>query len=243
MENRNGLLVPAIIFGIVLIICTLILAGTWRKNYSAQETITVTGSATKEIISDLGVFKANLKAEAPTQEASYRKLESEKPVLFSYLKNNGVSTDSIEWMTINSYPIYEISPNGHQTSNVRAYIYNQQFQFQLKDVYKIKKLSVDAASLIEKGVDINVEQPEYHYTELSGLKITMQAEAAKDAMVRAKEIAKATGRSLGPMRNARMGVIQITPTLSNQVSDYGMNDITSINKEITAVVGASFEIE
>jgi len=88
-----------------------------------------------------------------------------------------------------------------------------------------------------------VEQPEYHYTKLAELKIDIQADAAKDAMVRDDKIAKATGRSLGPMRDARMGVIQITPKLSNQVSDYGINDLSSIEKEITEVVNASFEIE
>ena len=40
-----------------------------------------------------------------------------------------------------------------------------------------------------------------------------------------------------------MGVIQITPRLSNQVSDYGINDLSSIDKEITAVVNASFIIK
>jgi uncharacterized protein len=37
-------------------------------------------------------------------------------------------------------------------------------------------------------------------------------------------------------------VLQITPKNSNQVSDYGMNDVSSIEKEITAVVNASFQI-
>jgi hypothetical protein len=40
-----------------------------------------------------------------------------------------------------------------------------------------------------------------------------------------------------------MGVLQITPKNSNVISDYGMNDVTSIEKEITAVVSASFEIK
>ena len=96
---------------------------------------------------------------------------------------------------------------------------------------------------MEKGVNFNVEMPEYHYTKLAELKIEIQAAAAKDAMVRAQKIAEATGRSIGTMRDARMGVIQITPRLSNQISDYGINDLSSIDKEITAVVNASFEIE
>jgi len=37
--------------------------------------------------------------------------------------------------------------------------------------------------------------------------------------------------------------LQITPINSNMVSDYGMNDVSSIDKEITAVVNASFEIK
>ena len=55
-------------------------------------------------------------------------------------------------------------------------------------------------------------------------------------MVRAEKIAEATDRDLGPMRSARMGVIQITPKFSNAVSDYGINDLGSIEKEIIGVV-------
>ena len=79
--------------------------------------------------------------------------------------------------------------------------------------------------------------------QLAEIKIEIQSEAAKDAMNRAQKIAIATNSTLGPMRNARMGVLQITPINSNMVSDYGMNDVSSIQKEVTAVVNASFEIE
>jgi hypothetical protein len=62
-------------------------------------------------------------------------------------------------------------------------------------------------------------------------------------MVRGQRIAKATGRELGALRSARMGVLQITPENSNLTSDYGVNDVSSIRKEITAVVSANFAIE
>jgi len=38
-------------------------------------------------------------------------------------------------------------------------------------------------------------------------------------------------------------VIQITPKFSNAVSDYGINDLSSIEKEIVGVVNASFQIK
>ena len=61
-------------------------------------------------------------------------------------------------------------------------------------------------------------------------------------MIRAEKIANATDRELGPLRDARMGVLQITPLLSTQVSDYGINDLSTIKKKITAVVNAAFVI-
>ena len=89
----------------------------------------------------------------------------------------------------------------------------------------------------------SISQPEYYYTKLADLKIEIQAAAAKDAMTRGQKIAEATSRKLGTLTNARMGVLQITPKNSNMISDYGMNDVSSIEKELTAVVNASFEIE
>lgn len=243
MENKNNNLLPFAILSAALIICSIIFVTAWRSNYSSNQTITVTGSAKKDIISDLGILRGAINVEAPTAESAYQELKRQKPILISYLASNGFPEKEIEFFTMNSYPIYEISPSGYQTSKVRAYTYSQRIEIKSSDVNKIKSISLEIPSLIEKGVSFNVEMPEYHYTKIADVKIEIQAEAAKDAMNRASRIALSTGRELGPMRSARMGVIQITPRLSNQVSDYGVNDLSSIEKEITAVVNASFEIE
>jgi hypothetical protein len=243
MENKNNNLIPFLILSIALIICSIIFVTAWRANYSSNQTITVTGSAKKEITSDLGILRGSLTVEAPTAEMAYQELKRQKPTLVSYLARNGFPEKEIEFFTMNSYPIFEISSTGYQTGRVRAYTYSQRIEIKSSDVNKIKSISLEIPSLIEKGVSFNVEMPEYHYTKISEVKIEIQAEAAKDAMNRASRIALSTGRDLGPMRSARMGVIQITPQLSNQISDYGVNDLSSIEKEITAVVTASFEIE
>jgi len=188
-------------------------------------------------------LRGTISVQYPTAEGSYRELLRQKPVLISYLASKGFPENKIEFFTINSYPVYEIGPTGYQTGRIIAYNYSQRMEIQSTDVNKIKEISLDISSLIEKGVNFNVEMPEYHYTKLAELKIEIQADASKDAMIRAEKIAEATGRELGPMRSARMGVLQITPRLSNQISDYGVNDLSSIEKEITAVVNASFEIE
>lgn len=243
MENKNNNLVPFAILGLSLIICSIIFVTAWKSNYSSNQTITVTGSAKKEMISDLGILRGTISVEALSAGNAYRELQRQKPILISYLVSKGFPEKEIEFFTMNNYPIYEIGANGYQTGVVRAYNYNQRIEIKSKDVNKIKDISLEIPSLIEKGVSFNVEMPEYHYTKIAEVKIEIQAEAAKDAMNRATRIALSTGRELGPMRSARMGVIQITPRLSNQISDYGINDLSSIEKEITAVVTAAFEIE
>lgn len=241
--SKDNLFIPSIVIAATLIICTIIVTSTWKSNYASNQTINVTGSAKKEITSDLGVLRGTVSVRSSTAEGAYRELLNQKPALVSYLSEKGFPEDKIEFFTINSYPAYEINSNGYQTGKVTAYNYSQRMEIQSTDVNKIKGISLDISSLIEKGVNFNVEMPEYHYTKLADLKIEIQADASKDAMIRAQKIAEATGRELGPMRSARMGVLQITPRLSNMISDYGINDLSSIEKEITAVVNASFEIE
>jgi len=45
------------------------------------------------------------------------------------------------------------------------------------------------------------------------------------------------------VRSARMGVLQITPADSNEVSGEGMNDTSALEKDITAVVNISFAVD
>lgn len=243
MEKRNDFFLPAVILAVSFLIGVVIIANVWKSNQRANQTITVTGSAKKDIVSDLGFLRGTISVQSSSLQSAFDELNRQKPILISYLNSKGFPKDKINFFTINSYPIYKTNEQGYQTSIVLGYVYNQRIEIKSTDVYKIKELSLDITSLIQKGVVFNVEQPEYHYTKMADLKIEIQAEAAKDAMIRAQKIATATDGTLGPMRTARMGVLQITPRFSNAISDYGINDLSSIEKEISGVVNASFEIE
>ncbi len=242
MKN-NPYLLPICVLSAAFIICSIIISSTWRANAMKDQTITVTGSAKKEIVSDLGFLRGTISANASSAQAAFRELNSQKPLLIEYLTGKGFPKDKINFFTVNGYPVYEISSTGMQTSNIICYNYSQRIEISSTDVQKIKEISLDISSLIDKGVNFMVEMPEYHYTKIADLKIEIQAMAANDAMKRAEKIAASTERTLGPLRNARMGVLQITPKFSNVISDYGVNDLGSIEKEIAAVVTASFEIK
>ena len=243
MNEKFKDVIPVSILSGAILLSVIIFSFVWKSTKNSDQTITVTGSAKKEIVSDLGILRGTLQATSSSRQNAYQVVQQQMPTILKYLEAQGFKKDQIEVFGINGYPVFEVAANGVQTQNVSHYVYSQRFEIKSNDVKKIKELSVSLSSLVEKGLDINVEAPEYLYTKIDDMKIEVQAAASKNAMERAVKIAEATGRSLGPLRNARMGVIQITPRNSNLISDYGMNDAPSIEKEITAVVSASFEIK
>lgn len=240
--KSNYLVIPALIIAVAALIATTIVAITFKNIKSENQSINTTGSARKVIVSDLGVLNGSLSSTADSPSEAYQELRRQSPFLINYLKEKGFEESKIEFKTISQYPNYSYNQNGQQMG-IMSYTATQMISITSSDVNKIRETSVDISSLIEKGVNFVVFSPEYYYTKIGDIKIEIQAEAAKDAMTRGERIAEATGRKLGALRRARMGVIQITPENSNMVSDQGINDVSSIRKEITAVVNADFSIE
>lgn len=243
MEVKNQSILSASIIGISLIISVVLFVSAWRSNYNTNQVITVTGSANLNITSDLGILRGTLSTKASTAMQAYQKLKEEMPILLKYLDEKGFPKDKIAFSPINSYPKYKLNSNGYSTGEISNYNYSQRIEISTSDVNKIHEISLDISSLVNKGVNFQIDRPQYYYTKLDELKVEVQALAARNAMVRAKKIADATDRELGPMRDARMGVLQITPLLSTEVSDYGINDLSTIEKKITAVVTGAFVIK
>jgi hypothetical protein len=107
----------------------------------------------------------------------------------------------------------------------------------------IDRLSREASELINQGIDFNSNPPEFLYTKIADLKVEMIGLASQDAKIRAEQMAKSTGNEVGEVRSSKMGVIQINAKNSTDVSDYGINDTSSLEKTIRAVVSMSFSIE
>ena len=67
--------------------------------------------------------------------------------------------------------------------------------------------------------------------------------ATKDAKARAQAMLQADNNTVGKIRSVKMGVFQITKPTSNSVSDYGINDSSTIDKKVTAVANVVFGIK
>jgi hypothetical protein len=225
-----------------LVLASLIFGLSFVRARRGDQTITVTGSARKRIRSDMVIWKAGVSYQAPVLADAYRSLSENVPRVKQYLVGKGIPENQITISSISSQTHQVRDSNGQETGQISGYTLKQELEVRSNDVDKIAKIAREATELINQGILIESNAPEYHYTKLGEEKITMLAEAAKDAQLRAQKIAESTGSSIGSVKTARMGVLQITAADSTEVSDSGMNDTSSLEKDITAVVNIGFEI-
>lgn len=208
-----------------------------------REQITVTGSAQKDIQSDYAVWTGTFARREIDMASTYKMLGEDLLKVKQYLMAQGVAEKEIIIQQIMTETIYKKNEKGNSTNDIEGYRLSQSVELRSGDVEKIARISREATSLINEGVEFTSGSPEYFYTQLDALKVEMLAKATENAKLRADNMVKATGNKIGFMRSAKMGVFQITPVNSTEISDWGMNDTSSLEKKVTAVVNASFAIE
>ena len=249
MEN-NGFLKNSqiIILGICIAVATIassvILSQGFLKIMKfTREQISVTGSAQKEIRSDYVVWTGSFSRRDIDQKAAYAKLQEDLQGVMAYMTSKGIDDKEITVSQVDITRLYKPNEKGYDTNELEGYRLSRTVGIKSKDVDKITQVSRDVTELIDKGIEFESGAPEYFYTKLDELKIEMLAVATENAKQRAEKMAAATGNKIGFMRSARMGVFQITPANSTEVSDWGVNDTSSLDKKVTAVVNVSFAIE
>jgi hypothetical protein len=242
-EKKFNYLFAAVVLALGLVIAAFIMSNTWRKVSRGNVTVTVTGSSQKDIKSDLAIWDGSFSVDSRSLTDAYAKIKEHAGIVTKYLKSKGIPDEKIKYSSINTVTQYAKDMRGYPTSEISGYTLSQTVTVESGDVEMIDKLSREASDLINQGVAFNSQPPEFLYTKLADLKVEMIGLAAEDAKNRAEQIAKSTGNSIGEVRSSRTGVIQINAKNSTDVSDYGINDTSSLEKTIRAVVSISFSID
>ena len=242
-ERNNYWFNSGAALAIGLILSSLIFGWFYANAKKGDEAVAVTGSARKRIKSDLVVWSAGVSYQAPQLAEAYRSLSESVPRVKQYLISKGIAENQITVSSISTVTMKKQDENGGETSEITGYSLRQQLEVRSNEVDKIAQIAREATELINQGILIESNSPQYYYTQIGDLKIVMLGEAAKDAKTRAERIADSTGNKIGAVRSARMGVMQITAADSTEVSDAGISDTTTIDKDVTAVVNISFAVD
>jgi hypothetical protein len=225
--------------GAAVVVTAMIVAGTIHDARHTRDTLSVTGSSRKPISSDLVRWSLTISNDASSPALAARRLRSESSTVRAVLQRAGIPAASITPAVVTSEAIVEQLPHHRHRTHYRV---AQELEVSTRQIDVVETAATRLGRLIERGIGVSAQPLAYISTELTQAKLAALADATADARKRAEILVHGLGGKLGAMRSSSLGVYQITPRDSTQVSDYGVNDTSSREKDVTAVVSATFAV-
>lgn len=244
MTNK-GLFSFGAIIGVALVAVACIVAYAIYEVRALDNVISVSGYSQKIITSDVAKWNSTISRQADIKglAEAYRLMKSDLEKVSAFIKSNDIADTAITVGVIDVQTNYNYGNYGGKSGEITGYNLTQNIQVQMNDVEKITKVAQKSGELIDQGITFSSRPLEYYYSKLSDVKLEMLAMATEDAKSRAGRIAESSGAKVGKIKSASQGVFQITPVNSTDVSDYGSYDTSSVEKQITSVVRASFVMQ
>lgn len=218
---------------------------------SKKNQIEIKGYTKQQITSDLIVWSGYYDIQATDLKQGYAMLEISKEKVLNYLVNKGYTKEELIFSSISVSEERALNEYGSYTNEIVGYTLAQTVTISSSEIDRVTELSRNATELLNEDVQFQSNAPEYHYTKLEELKVSMLAEATQDATKRAQLIAENAGSKLGDLKRAKLSGIKVSPLYSipNDYDDYygyGSyvdNDKVSLEKEVTVSVYCTFEIQ
>jgi len=201
------------------------------------DTISVTGSAKRSITSDFVIWDASVSVQGETTGAVVAQLDSWVEQTLAALRASGIQEDELTVGAISTESVIG------RSGQVTGYRLTRSFQVRSARVDAVVAAIEDSSGLLAAGVPLSAGQPQYVYTKLAELRPALSAEATEDAIRRAEAIIEITEDELGGLRDISVAPFQVTAPGSTDVSDYGIYDTSTREKEVTAVVNVTFAVK
>ena len=240
----RGRRLPELLLGlaalaVAVIITGIVIANAIRDVKLRRDTITVTGSARQPITADLAKWSLAVNAEAVRPQDAVRLLKTRVKAVRSFLRDGGLTG-----VEINEPPVIteQISLRVAPRTRVPAFRVIQRFRISSEQMDKVESVAAQATNLLAEGIPVSTGGLAYISTKLTDARIEALTKAIADAHRRAETIVRGIGDKLGSVRRAELGVYQVTPRNSTEISDYGINDTTTRQKDVTAVVTVTFAV-
>jgi hypothetical protein len=239
-----GLVAVALAVAIAIPVTASIVMSGVRDVKRTRDTIVVTGSAKQPIEANLAEWYVAVSARERTPAAAAKAVRVKVAAVKSFLGDAGLTADVAE-------PPLEVQettiqvPTGLKKPrfrSVQAWLVSQTFNVHTTKIDTLVKTAGSVDQLLLKGVDVSVGQIQYLSTNLKTAKFAALRLATADANDRAETIAQGLGGHLGAVRSVQLGVYQITPRNSTQVSGEGILDTSTRSKDVTAVVSVTFAV-
>ena len=224
-----------------IVLAAIVGSWTFYSVKSFDNVLSVTGSARKIVTSDTVKWTALFtRTVSPGDlKAGYDMMRKDRDAVMRFMKKNKIDEKSLTLSTVIMNQDYTYNANEKQP---RDEVLTQTIEVRSKDVEGLTTVAKNIDDLINQGVFFSTQMLEYTVSTLPELRISLLKDAVKDARARAAGIAESDGNSVGTLKSASIGVVQVLAPNSTAVDDYGAYDTSSIEKEVMVTVRASFQL-
>ncbi|MBN2072771.1 MAG: SIMPL domain-containing protein [Actinobacteria bacterium] len=239
-KRSNKIIYFALITGFCLIISAVIASLTFYIVRQPEDTLSVTGSVRKQVTSDIAKWTSVFSRTVSTEDlkTGYDLMEEDRDKVVSFFKENGFGEEEINITPVFMEQLYLYDPNAPKENILR-----QTVTIQSGDVDRITSMAKNTQKLIDSGVIFATQSLEYYYSGLPELRIELIPDAINDARLRAQKIAEGSGKEIKAIKSANLGVVQVLPVNSTEVSDWGTYDTSTIQKEVMIPVTVIFTLK
>lgn len=240
--SKNETIVAAAILALGLFLSIMAASYTFYKVRSFDNSLSVTGSAKTRVTSDTVKWSSSISRTVTESslKKGYSDLADDLVIVKKFLLSKGIQESEINTTPVFTNEIYKYNSSGN--NEPREYNLVQNITVNSNDVAKITEVTKNVQEIVNRGVFFQNQSPEYYYSKLADLRVSLLGDAIKDAKARAEMLAKSGGRGIGAMKSASSGVVQVLAPNSIEISDYGQYDTQSIEKDIMVTARASFVV-
>jgi hypothetical protein len=245
-ELLIGLLALAVVLAVAIPLTAQIVMNGVRDIKRTHDTIVVTGSAKQPIDSNLATWTLTVSSHERTPAAAARALRAKAAAVTAYLTGAGLSGADVSKPPVDVEQSSDRVPTGLKKPAFRtvpAWDVIQSFDVQTTKVDTLIRAAAGVDKLLLRGVDVSVSSIAYLSTNLKAAKFAALRLATADARERATTIAQGLDGHLGAVKSVHLGVYQITPRNSTDVSNEGILDTSTREKDVNAVVSVTFAVE
>ncbi len=250
MNQRTLNIVAVGLISLAVIISSAILSDGYKYKFTSQETIATTGLAEKEFRSDIANWSVSFRRKSNSRTEGFTLLQKDAKRVKEYLISKGFKETDLKLTSVEADKSYvekrEQNERGYYsyTQIFDGYNLSQSIEIETSDILLVEQTSREITELINEEIEINSRTPSYYYSKLEDLKIALIADATTNATNRAKNIAEKSNSGLGELRQASMGVFQITGKNSSEEYSWGgVYNTSDIDKKASITVKLQFGIK
>lgn len=207
------------VFG--LIIGLVLLAGMylipWRTmnwgniSVAPSLSVTVTGSAKSQVENQVASFTAGINVVNDSKDTAISEANKKIEAIIAAIKEFGVKSSDIKTQNLNVFQQEETYyDNGVQKQRAGQWRVNNTIEITLRDISQASDLT---QILTASGAN-NIYGPNFTVDDTLQSETALLGKAIDNARTKATEIARASGRKLGPILNVTEGIQSVNPVYS-----------------------------